>query len=870
VLPWPFVGREEILRRIVASLLDPAAGGAVLAGPAGVGKSRLAEQALRQLESPRWRLAQVRATRSAAGIPFGALGHLLPASGPPIGANVTGWAAEHLTAAAGGRRLVIGVDDAHLLDEYSAAVVHLLAHTRAARLLVTVRTGEVAPDPVVALWKDGLATRVELTPFDLDEVREILATGLAGPVAEQTVHRFWRASAGNALLLRELAGAAVDSGVLAAPAGVWTMAGGPPLSTALTDLIDTRIGRLDETERDVLEYVALAEPIGLGLVEKLTSRTAVEALEERDLVRVSTDGQRCQLRLAHPLFGELARARCPTLRTQRHLSELADATVAAGARRREDVLRVAVWRLDSGSPTGPEALLAGCRAAWAVHDSPLARKLGRAAVAAGGGIPAALTLADILNTGDHFDEAESVLATIWDEPCDESTRTQVVLARAHTLGWGLGRQDEALALLADSEARVDSAADRQALALQRMTIVGTAQGRWSEAAALGEALLAEPATPALAAGIRFEQGWLMLYLGRPLNAIALAEQVLDDREAWYDDTPQWTGDMHTLIIQASQTVGDLTTFETAIERASAEVGHSEIFANTVLVNRGIAALLRGRSATAVRLLREAETCRPVASRAMSGQAELARALAYQGDADAAEAALGEGGRRLFVFREQKTPFGVRLNAPWVAVARGELSTALELCLDAAGFFQTQGAVRRELIARHDAVRLGGAARVVGRLAEIAAGYQGELATACAAHARAAAEGDGAGLDGVAARFARMGRLLHAAEAYAQAADAHTGARSRTAGAKARVLAEACEGTSTPALARLHAVTLTAREREIAHLAAGGMTSARIAATLHLSVRTVDNHLGSAYTKLGVTGRAELAEVLRGGSVSSRR
>ena len=52
--------------------------------------------------------------------------------------------------------------------------------------------------------------------------------------------------------------------------------------------------------------------------------------------------------------------------------------------------------------------------------------------------------------------------------------------------------------------------------------------------------------------------------------------------------------------------------------------------------------------------------------------------------------------------------------------------------------------------------------------------------------------------------------------------------------------------------------LTPREREIAALAAAGATSKEIAAQLFLSSRTVDNHLQSVYTKLGVSGRQELA------------
>ena len=52
--------------------------------------------------------------------------------------------------------------------------------------------------------------------------------------------------------------------------------------------------------------------------------------------------------------------------------------------------------------------------------------------------------------------------------------------------------------------------------------------------------------------------------------------------------------------------------------------------------------------------------------------------------------------------------------------------------------------------------------------------------------------------------------------------------------------------------------LTAREREVALLAAGGRSSREIAEHLGLSTRTVDTHLARVYRKLGITGRSDLA------------
>jgi DNA-binding NarL/FixJ family response regulator len=73
---------------------------------------------------------------------------------------------------------------------------------------------------------------------------------------------------------------------------------------------------------------------------------------------------------------------------------------------------------------------------------------------------------------------------------------------------------------------------------------------------------------------------------------------------------------------------------------------------------------------------------------------------------------------------------------------------------------------------------------------------------------------------------------------------------------------ACEGARTPALAALAApLPLTDREREIVTMAAGGLSNREIAQRLVVSVRTVENHLYRASTKLGTTDRTELTALL---------
>ncbi len=56
-------------------------------------------------------------------------------------------------------------------------------------------------------------------------------------------------------------------------------------------------------------------------------------------------------------------------------------------------------------------------------------------------------------------------------------------------------------------------------------------------------------------------------------------------------------------------------------------------------------------------------------------------------------------------------------------------------------------------------------------------------------------------------------------------------------------------------------SLTAAERRVAELAGKGLTNRAIAQHLYVTPKTVENQLGRAYTKLGITSREALAETL---------
>jgi DNA-binding CsgD family transcriptional regulator len=65
-----------------------------------------------------------------------------------------------------------------------------------------------------------------------------------------------------------------------------------------------------------------------------------------------------------------------------------------------------------------------------------------------------------------------------------------------------------------------------------------------------------------------------------------------------------------------------------------------------------------------------------------------------------------------------------------------------------------------------------------------------------------------------------------------------------------------------------AVPLTPRERQIAALAGRGDSDAAIAGGLGISTRTVQTHLARVYSKLGISGRHQLAARLAGEPVAT--
>jgi DNA-binding CsgD family transcriptional regulator len=279
------------------------------------------------------------------------------------------------------------------------------------------------------------------------------------------------------------------------------------------------------------------------------------------------------------------------------------------------------------------------------------------------------------------------------------------------------------------------------------------------------------------------------------------------------------------------------------------------------LRRGKIARARRKAAEAIERFGEAD---PQGFRP-SALAMLVHLSAMSGDRSAARAADDELAAVLVGRGRRVLDHEIARLRAWLPVVEGDLPEARRRLLAAAEGARSAGLHVFEMEARHDALRLGAGAREGQRLADVASRVDGLRAAAIAEHGRAVNSSDPAALEAVVGRFEATGELLVAAEAAAAAARWHR-EQATTAGAQRCALAaegllRRCDGASLLLDVPSTPVALTRRELQVTRMAADGLSSQRIAETLGVSRRTVDNLLGRVYAKLGVTGRRELAQVL---------
>lgn len=868
-------------------MANSAPGGVLFAGELGVGTTHLARLLADEAgQRPECEVIWLAAGASGPSIPFGAFAPFVPQIGGKPGRQpdpfyMLQMLRRALVERAGGRRLVVGVDDAHRLDSRSATLLYQLVAADNAKVILAMRTREGVAEAVRGLWKEGLVRRIEIGPLGradtlvlAQQMLEAYATepplGLTGRhrlpplLAGELGETLWRISQGNALFLRELIAAGFETGRIVHENELWRGRGELRVGPRLTELLDAPLGRLTGDERAALDLVVFAGVLPLDVLTKLAGMGEISSLQRQGLIRIDHASGEQQARPGHPLIAEVVLGDIHAVKRSELSRDLAD-TFERENRTCSHLLQIVAWRLEAGTEQGADLLLAASSQAADRQDWHLSRRLASAAVEAGGGTEASIALADAYRSLGRYEEA---LAALDGTEGDDDQVARVGSLRSFVLSWGLGRYEEAHAALVGAQGRITDPSNRTWLEAVRAGIESFS-GRPATTVARARALLeTDELSPRAEVAVRSALAVGLAWSGRADEALAVADISASDVGGWPIDTVSvtWLALARATAYRVSGRLDDLEKFGASQYRTGLRLGHWQAVgaaANAL----GWAAVPRGQLTLAAARFREAaailEDAGSASSRA-SALCGLAEALAVLGQADEAEDVLRDAVR-------QPGAFELRYAVPaaLVTAARGDVSRGLAELEEAAVAARATGQVAYELEALTTALRLG-STRVAPRLRELATVVEGPFVQIASAHAQALASDDGADdLDAVAERYASISLNLFAAVCAAQASRAHSraGRARRAAASSARansLLTEPGGFRPLGVAVAMAPAELTSREREVALLAMTGLSSQAIASRLSLSVRTVDTHLARVYFKLGITGRSSLAAALRAG------
>ncbi len=856
------VGRDALLEEfgdLITGASTSAERGVVFHGPPGVGKTRLAEELVALAAAAGCWTAFVRSRPNSIDLPLGVFAPIFP-EGMDAASNVALLvrARAELLAAAAGRPIVLGVDDVHLLDATSAVFLEQLVSGGIATVVLTFRSNEWVPHAIGDLWHRG---DLRLVPVDsLDRSATVaMAEGLLGaeldPDAAELV---WRLTGGNPLFVRAVV---LESGPAAPTREALEAVLGT--SPSLSDFVATRLVGLDDAHRDALRVVALGEPLGLSTVEALVPDDVLASLEAHGYLEHGPDGD---VRLAHPLFGEVLRRSTSRLAARAVYRRLAAAAIDRGVGP-ADVVRVAAWVVDGGSEASPRLLVDAAQRAMHSWDVSLSERLARKVWEEHGDIEAGVVLANVLDDSGDGDEVSDLLAELERRTVDRPERLMVVALQFRNAFWKQGDLDGARAALEAGEAAV---ADGQP--------AGEVRAWWSSFHALRaefdrcreivDELLAGPTgrSTMLAA---FAGAFAEAGAGNPERVMAHVDRLEAELNAVGDQVALFSSEIPPVLripalLQLGRVADAVSAGETAL--ATARSGGAPFPIGQCEYTLARALVWSGRPRAAAEHARHAPAIyRSTGHRTLERLAltNLAFAAAASGDVALAEASLARIG--------ELEPHTIVLFDGLIWLARGDLAVAQHQPAHAvehygcgADWARATGIPFDEAALLHRQVALGRAGAVADRLAELADGRRGMYGL-LADHARGVRDGDTDLLGRTAEAFNAAGAHGLAVRAASDTSEAAARSGDRRAATRwaTRVYdwAASAENTVVATPSAVAIVPLSRREREVAEMAAAGLSSPDIAERLFLSSRTVENHLARAFTKLGVRNRSDLGAAL---------
>jgi DNA-binding CsgD family transcriptional regulator len=898
----------------------------VIEGDAGIGKTTLWHAAIGAARTSGFAVLTCRPARSEQQLTLGGLTDLLvdvdgavlaalpvpqrhaleiallrvaPSGMPPDQRTLSVAVAGLLRYLAESAPLLIAIDDAHWLDEGSAAILRYAIRRLADRpvgVLAASRMEARGPAPLDirdAVHLDS-TERIRLGPMPLASLHRLLEVRLGRSFPRLVLLRIERASGGNPLYALEIAR---NLSELDIP----VMAPDPlPVPDSLSLLMNGRIAEMPEaTARALLLAAAAAEPT-VGTIERARpgSVAALDPAIERGIVQIEAG----TVRFTHPLLAQAVLTLGPADRLRsahealagatsspdaraRHLGQAATgpdesvavalARAAAIARERGATLDAAALYLDAHRATpdemgGPRLDRARLAAECLFVDLSEMVQADEILGAALGGAPSGPARAEALSVralvlyyhGRVPDAVTMAEEAIEEAGVDGLLRARILgrlafLVMQLDLERGLGLVSKAVAILERSEAPVDPDLLANALLLRAAAQLGLVRPTRRSDIERGLRLIS-------ANGRSWERE------GADGSAFGIA-RMTDDLDRAIEMTRE-------LIRSKSGPAGDDP--------------FNLVQLSGLLVHRGAWREARVMAEAAMDAY-EREGLHPA-----WGLRGLALVAAHDGRLDVARGAAEEGLRIatdrgdtvIAAFHRQVLGFVALSVGDWAA-ADGHLSAAADLAARMSirhpGRFKVAGDLVETAIALGDVER---AAAVQAGLDEAARIAPTPWVVAVGARSSAlilAARGD---LDGAMAELERAliehralqmpfeeartllvkGRLHRRRREKRRADETLRAALEQFEALVASIWAEQARLELGRVGLRPRApAELTATERRVAELAAQGLSGRQIADRAFLAPKTVGNVLGRVYEKLGIRSRAELGATMAAQSIAGR-
>ena len=835
----------------------------VVRGAAGMGKTTMVRAVLAHPLLTDVSIRRAAASVTAQKFSFGALANILPVES--AGSDTAAMMSLGIASLRRSKpRQLLVVDDAQVLDDESAALVHHIRVEDVATVLATVRSTDGVPDAVRRITVDGLAEVLDLPGMSDEELLDVAERHLGGVVDRPTARLLCAASEGNPLLLRELLVASQAAELLEHRFGAWSASELMDGATA-RELMRSRVTAWNPHIQEVARLFAVGGAMPLRIAITVAGRTKV--LEARSAGALVERDDNALFDLSHPVLAETVRSGVSPSGVVDILRLLVAASATDPPGTADLVVPRSVWLLELGDRQAGDAaaLIAAAARSVDIARGDLAERFAEAAIAAGGGEVAQQLLIRARAFAGRA-QSESTTSNGATQPgtaqSDVMQRFQDALGRTEAFILGLVPFDGLLTLLAEVRYALGERPERfeveahelgvmlrtgasPASICDRLQPITRRRDHTNSAVTatqmFGHALIETGGMDAALAAIdHFEDGEIPANVFHRIHLGLIRAQchMFSGRPVEAKEAVRlrvWNGpgsDSQMAMVLGGSVEAEIALFE----------------GRPVDAIRSLSALLA--------VVGELDS----AGLGSWGRAAMLHASAWAGmpvEIAAAPIPIPPHGRNLWAQIELCT-----CNA---LAAAGEVREARDRVLALADRAEGDGRFMIALMAIHVAARVKPTPELAQRASTLAAQCDGDLAAVIARHCHCLVSRRASELAISAEELETAGQLALAREAYAWAAEQYRTEGVRAAATRCRAAAQRLEASGVAASFAMPpspaAHQLTRREREIAEIAIHGATNRVIAQQLGLSARTVETHLQNAYRKTGTSDRVTLAAAL---------